>query len=154
MHADLENLISWYLSIWRFDLGIGHTITIIRISRSFLWYVMNELMHVMQLKIFGYMDGHSSHLLRLNYGCKIEFLQQWRMALIVLRKQYKQKIIFSFKDHYNTQPWILNRTKLHTSLSNPSMLPPKVFTSLSICFWVFRRLQYHSIVLMANFSYF
>ena len=50
----------------------------------------------------------------------------------LLRKQYKTKIIFSFKDCCTTQPWILNRIKLRTSLSNPSVLPPKVFTSLSL----------------------
>ena len=49
MHADHENLIMWDLSIRRSDLEIGHTVTIVRISRSFLWYAMNELMHVMQL---------------------------------------------------------------------------------------------------------
>ena len=46
--ADRENLISWYLSIWRSDLEIRHTVTTIRISRSFLWYTMNELMHIMK----------------------------------------------------------------------------------------------------------
>ena len=52
----------------------------------------------------------------------------------------KQKIIFSFKDHYTTQPWILNRIKLHTSLSNPSVLPPKVFTSLSLFLFEFQKI--------------
>ena len=55
----------------------------------------------------------------------------------LLRKQYKTKIIFSFKNRCTTQPWILNRIKLHTSLSNPSMLPPKVFTSLSLFLFEF-----------------
>ena len=32
-------------------------------------------MHVMQLCFSGYMNGHSSHFSRLNYGCKIECLQ-------------------------------------------------------------------------------
>ena len=49
----------------------------------------------------------------------------------------KQKIIFSFKDRCITQSWILNRIKLHTSLSNPSVLPPKVFTSLSLFLFEF-----------------
>ena len=31
---------------------------------------------------FGYMNGHSSHLLRLNYGCKIECLQVWSRSMI------------------------------------------------------------------------
>ena len=75
MHANRENLIMWFLSIQWFDLGIGHTIVTVRISRSFLWYATNELMHVMQLWFFGYMNGHSSHLPRLNHGCKIKCLQ-------------------------------------------------------------------------------
>ena len=49
MHADRENLILWYLSIQRFDLGIKDTVATVRISKSFLWYAMNILMHVMQL---------------------------------------------------------------------------------------------------------
>ena len=48
MHADLENLILWYLSIRQSDSGIRHTVVIIKILKSFLWYAMNELMHVMQ----------------------------------------------------------------------------------------------------------
>ena len=74
MHVDHENLISWYLSIRRFNLKTGHTIATIRISRSFLWYAMNELMYVMQSWFLGYMDGHSSRLPWLNHGCKIECL--------------------------------------------------------------------------------
>ena len=51
IHVDRANLIMWYLSIWWSDLETGNTIATIRISRSFLWYVMNELMHVMQEQI-------------------------------------------------------------------------------------------------------
>ena len=76
MHVDRENLIFWYLLIWRSDLGIGHTLVIVRISRLFLWYAMDDLMHVMQLWFLGIWNGHFSHLPRLNYGCKIECLQQ------------------------------------------------------------------------------
>ena len=53
MHADYVNLIMRYLSIRWFDLEIGHTVATIRISRSFLWYGMNELMHVMQSWFLG-----------------------------------------------------------------------------------------------------
>ena len=49
MHADRANLIMQYLSIRRSDMEIEHTVTTVRISRSFLCYAMNELMHVMQL---------------------------------------------------------------------------------------------------------
>ena len=55
------------------------------------------------------------------------------------RSNIKQKIIFSFKDYCTTQPWILNRTKLCTSLSNPSVLPPKVSTSLSLFLFEFSK---------------
>ena len=81
----------WYLSIWWSDLKTGNTVATIRISRSFLWYAINELMnvmqrqnhacnenklmHVMQLWFLGYMDGHSCHSPWLNYECKIECLQ-------------------------------------------------------------------------------
>ena len=51
MHVDNANLIMWYLSIWWFDLETGNTVVAIRISRSFLWYAMNELMHTMQEQI-------------------------------------------------------------------------------------------------------
>ena len=76
MHVDRENLIFWYLLIWRSDLGIGHTLVIVRISRLFLWYAMDDLMHVMQLWFLGIWNGHFSHFPRLNYRCKIECLQQ------------------------------------------------------------------------------
>ena len=100
MHVDRANLIMRYLSIQRSNLEIKHTVAIVRISRSFLWYAMKELMHVMQRQIdacnaktnwcmqcknqlmhvmqswfLGYMDGHSSHSPWLNHGYKIECLQ-------------------------------------------------------------------------------
>jgi len=49
IHSDYTNLIMRYLLIRRSDLETRHTIVIIRTSRSFLWYAINELMHVMQL---------------------------------------------------------------------------------------------------------
>ena len=76
MHVDCENLIFWYLLIRRSNLGIGHTLATVRISRLFLWYAMDDLMHIMQLWFLGIWNGHFSHLSRLNYGCKIECLQQ------------------------------------------------------------------------------
>ena len=75
MHVDYENLVMWFLSIQLFDLGTRHTIMTVRISKSFLWYTMNELMHVMQLWFFGYMNGHSSYLPKLNRGYEIECLE-------------------------------------------------------------------------------
>ena len=57
-------------------MGIGHTLATVRFSRLFLWYAMDDLMHVMQLWFLGIWNGHFSHLPRLNYGCKIECLQQ------------------------------------------------------------------------------
>ena len=49
MDADRVNLIMRYFSIRRSDLEIRHTVMTVRISRSFLCYSTNELMHVMQL---------------------------------------------------------------------------------------------------------
>ena len=51
MHVDRANLIVQYLSIRWPDLKTGNTVATARISRSFLWYVMNELMHVMQRQV-------------------------------------------------------------------------------------------------------
>ena len=74
MHANRENLILWYLSIWQSDLGIKRIVATIRISRSFLWNVMKDFMHEMQLWFLGIWKGHFSHLPKLNYGCKIKCL--------------------------------------------------------------------------------
>ena len=49
MHANHANLIMRYLSIQQSNVEIGHTVTTVRISRSFLCYAIHELMHVMQL---------------------------------------------------------------------------------------------------------
>ena len=51
MHVDCANLVIQYLSIWWSDLETEHTVATVRISRSFLWYAMNELMHIMQEQI-------------------------------------------------------------------------------------------------------
>ena len=75
MYVNCANLIMQYLLIRWFNLETGHTVVTIRISRSFLWYAMNELMHVMQPWFLGYMDGHFSHHSWLNHRCKIECLQ-------------------------------------------------------------------------------
>ena len=82
MQVDHANLIMQYLSIQWSDLETGHTVATVRTSKSFLWYAMNDLMHVMQrqidecnaIMIFKVHGGHSSHSLWLNYGCKIECL--------------------------------------------------------------------------------
>ena len=65
------------------------------------------------------------------------------MVVKDLQKQYKTKFIFLVKDRCTTQSWILNRTKLRTCLSNSSVLPPKVFTSLSL--FLFEFLEDYSI---------
>ena len=48
MHTNRANLIIQYLLIRRFDLETRHIAVNVRILRSFLWYAMNKLMHVMQ----------------------------------------------------------------------------------------------------------
>jgi len=53
MHADRANLTMQYLSIQWSDLETGHTIVTVSTSRSFLWYAMNKLRHVMQSWILG-----------------------------------------------------------------------------------------------------
>ena len=85
MHADCENLSLWYLSIGQSNLGIEHTVTAIRISKSFLWYAMNDLMHVMQLWFLGIWNGHF-----LSYSKTKLWVQNWVsiecLSLIELKK--------------------------------------------------------------------
>ena len=51
MHMDRANLIMQYLSIQWSNLKTRNIVATIRISRSFLWYAMNKMMHVMQEQI-------------------------------------------------------------------------------------------------------
>ena len=51
IHVNRANLIMRFLSIQWSDLETGNTVAIVSISISFLWYAMNELMHVMQRQI-------------------------------------------------------------------------------------------------------
>ena len=108
MHVDIANLIMWYLLIWWPDLKTGNAVATVRISRSFLWYVMNEVMHVKQRQVdaynertnwcmwhnLWYMDGHSSHSPWLNNGCKIECLQS--QIFFRIKKSYIYIIILFF----------------------------------------------------------
>ena len=48
MHVDRANLIMQYFSIRWSDLKTGNPVATVRISRSFLCYVMNDMMHVIQ----------------------------------------------------------------------------------------------------------
>ena len=82
MHANRANLIMRYILIQRSDLKTRHTIVIVRISRLFLWYAMNELMHVMQSWFLRYMDDHFSHFPWLNHECKIECLHLLDLPLL------------------------------------------------------------------------
>ena len=75
MHADHAILIMRYVSIWWSNLETRHTVATVIISRSFLWYAMNKLMHVMQSWFLGYMNGHSSHSPQINHRWKIKCLQ-------------------------------------------------------------------------------
>ena len=81
MHANSANLIMWYLSIWRSNLEIEHTIMIVNLKIIFMMW--NEWINACNaIMNFGYMNGHSSHLPWLNYGCKIECLQWcWKIYL-------------------------------------------------------------------------
>ena len=51
MHVEHGNLIMRYLLIQWSNLETRNTVVTIRTSRSFLWYAMNELMHVIQRQI-------------------------------------------------------------------------------------------------------
>ena len=45
----------------------------------FLWYVMNDLMHEIQLWFLGTLNDYFGHLPRLNYWYKIEYLHPLRV---------------------------------------------------------------------------
>ena len=51
MHADRANLIMRYLLIRWSDSESGNSVATVKISRSFLWYAMNELIHTIQEQI-------------------------------------------------------------------------------------------------------
>ena len=89
MHADHAHLIIWYFSIQWSDLETRNTVATVWISRSFLWYAMNDMMHVIQRKsdacnartnwcmwcnydFWGTWIGYSSHSPWLNHGYKIK----------------------------------------------------------------------------------
>ena len=48
IYVDHVNLIIQFLSIWWSDLKTGITVATVRIWRSFLWCVMNDMIHVIQ----------------------------------------------------------------------------------------------------------
>ena len=74
MHVDYANLIIWYLSIWWSDLETEHTVATVRISRSFLWYAMNELMHIMQKQNDACLTYACIPILNTNYQPITEFI--------------------------------------------------------------------------------
>ena len=118
MHADRTNLIMRYLSIRRSDLETRHTVATVRISRSFSWYAMNELMHVIQSWFLGYMDGHSSHLPWLNHGCKIECLHQLKIFMVLREAGWGQLPIaqFCFQFHKHHRFYQIEKLKFQVYL--------------------------------------
>ena len=115
MHADRANLIMRYLSIRWSDSESGNSVATVRITRSFLWYAMNELKHTIQEQIdacdartkwymwcendfffFGYRDGHTSHLPWLNHECKIECLHVCVCVCVCVRARMCLRVILHF----------------------------------------------------------
>ena len=136
MHVDRANLIMRYLSIRWSDLETGHIAVIVRTSRSFLWYAMNELMHVMQRQInacnaimilgLGYVDGHSSYSPWLNHRCKIECLQYPYLRLSMHEREMREKEIEQTHQTSNHFPATTHKTQnplqppIHANLLNPT----------------------------------
>ena len=108
MHVDRTNLIMWYLLIRWSDLETKHTTMTVRTSRSFLWYAMNVLMHVMQSWFLGYVDGHLSHSPWLNHGCKIECLCL-AFSSITSWPRVKEVTLNCFRDFDLVSRWFLRR---------------------------------------------
>ena len=144
MHADHANLIMWYLLIRRYDLETEHTIVTIRILRSFLWHAMNELIHVMKSWFFGYMDGHSSHLSWLNYGCKIKCLHvQWKACLRVLKKGRHLSVAFETN--------LFNATTHSVTLCTSLTVLGKVMSSMALIFSWFASIPHWDTMKRRNF---
>ena len=93
MYADHENLILWYLLIQWSDLRIGHTLVIIRISRSFLWYVMNDLIHEMQLRFLGYLKWSFQSSSKIKLWMQNWVSTNWFSWVIILL------VFFTFPHH-------------------------------------------------------
>ena len=131
MHADCANLIMWYLLIWWFDLETGHTVATVRISRSFLWYEMNEWMHVMQTWFWGYMDRHSSHFHLLNHGCKIECLQHPTPLDLWLALTHYIPYPDSIKRSFNSLSYIHNTLLVYPLSYHGSSTQPTIHLNMT-----------------------
>ena len=116
MHVDYANLIMRYLSIQWSDLKTENNVATVRISRLFLWYAMNELMHVMwrqtnacNARTNWYMQcnydfwdtwiGHSSHSPWFNHGCKIEFYNIINITIFLM--ELLLSVLFARKKLWN-----------------------------------------------------
>ena len=123
MHADRADLIIRYLSIWWSDLETKHTIATVRISRSFLWYAMNELMHVMPEQI----NVCNARTIDACNAIMIFWVNEWSFQLFPLIKSWGKK-------------WVSTHGKLVTT-SGEGLLHAKYFEGVDVLlvltFWTF-----------------
>ena len=89
MHADCANLIMWYLSIRWFDSKTENTVATVRISGSFLWYAMNELLHTMQEQINA-CDARTNWCMWCKNNFFFFFVHGWSLQSSSLIKSWVQ----------------------------------------------------------------
>ena len=124
MHVDRANLIMWYLSIRWFDLEAKHTVAIIRISRSLLWYAMKRIIHAMQkqndacnAKIIFWVHGWS-----LQSSSMIKSWVQNRVSTQPIFKNHDYPLTdFSRKPYRFTSEWYVNRKWLEYSIDKDAV---------------------------------
>ena len=117
MHVECENLIMWYLSIWRSNSGIGYTVATVRISRSFFMICNKWINECNSTMIFGYMNGHFIHLPKLNYECKINCLHLAYFKNNLVKGDY---ISGSTPQRVGTRMWLNQRKRLNFRLNTVS----------------------------------
>ena len=117
MHANHENLISWYFSIWRFDLGIRHIITVrtgIRPSAQQKWMMAQQAQinifvkeWILQVKdsvnqVWAIIDWIRARKIRRHNSKGITLLGQVRgwCVLIFTQAFSKYKVFFLFLSNY------------------------------------------------------
>ena len=80
----MQTVQTWSSDIFQSDGPIWKSDTPLWLlePQDFFFMICNEWINACNATLnFGYVNGHSSHLPRLNYGCKIECLQGWPRSL-------------------------------------------------------------------------
>ena len=143
MHADCANLIMRYLSIRWSDLETEYTIATVRISRSFLWYAMNELKHVMQKKLIRVMQEQIDAC----NAIMIFRVHEWSFKSFPLIKSWVQNQVSALGYHHSpynlffnsnvmTNKWNLGLSHAHTLNSSKAMNMQLIDNMLDDVTWI------------------